>query len=608
MFSDSQQSEPPSQNAADTATTDSGPDALFSMYITRVIKLEDEKNVKNWEGGADSILIFTGLFSSTVATFIALSYPSLQQDPNITTQLLLAQISQQLSNTTIGGANSTVDPSLQISYVPPTSVVFINSVWFLSLVLSLTCAFMATLLQQWARRYIQIVQRKYAPLHYARVHEFFSGGAQKFGVSVFVESLPLILLLSVFLFFTGLVVFAFRSNHTVAYFTLSIVGICALSYIAFTLMPLFFYDCPYQTPLTPVIRFPAQRISLAILWVIYHIAILCQSWCCIFDANTVRSCKDRVEHRARSLSQTVVSRLETSGAPLSMDMCKNILVRTVRWLSEDHELEKFVNGIPGLYESEAFTNTGNDYTTRSDESANSQRNVRTILAALPGLTGSRYSLPWNIIQLAQKASASKVQTSSQKQTTRLACLRALYHIPGAICDLLALYAAGRYNVPHILPLLNSLESLEIIHELWDVQNDDVMLSVRCAAAVISAFMIDQPHDILQHYVDTDPFIIWDHDRGRQSLANRLHLDADEEGGDYDLYRDKARLRNIVQFLADVKLPLRDMYADRQWWMSDDADWTRRVRQKFPKTSSDDPRDNNSRGGDIPDQQGSRASP
>ncbi|KAH9047054.1 hypothetical protein EDB84DRAFT_1264264, partial [Lactarius hengduanensis] len=213
------------------------------MYITRVQKFEDEKDVENWKGGADSILVFTGLFSSTVATFIALSYPNLQQDPNVTTQLLLAQISQQLSNST-----TTASPSVQSPYVPPTSVVFINSVWFLSLVLSLTCALMATLLQQWARKYIQIVQRTYAPLHHARIHEFFSGGARRFGISEFVELLPLLLLLSVFLFFAGLVVFAFRGNHTVAYVTLAIVGLCALSYIAFTLMPLFFHDCPYHTP------------------------------------------------------------------------------------------------------------------------------------------------------------------------------------------------------------------------------------------------------------------------------------------------------------------------------------------------------------------------
>ena len=35
------------------------------------------------------LIIQTGLFSATVATFIALSYPNLQQDPNVTTQSIL---------------------------------------------------------------------------------------------------------------------------------------------------------------------------------------------------------------------------------------------------------------------------------------------------------------------------------------------------------------------------------------------------------------------------------------------------------------------------------------------------------------------------------------
>ncbi|KAI9442054.1 hypothetical protein BJY52DRAFT_1177936, partial [Lactarius psammicola] len=231
------------------------------MYITRVQTFEDEK-VENWKGGAAGILVFTGLFSSTVATFIALSYPNLQQDPNITTQFLLAQISQQLSNTTIGGPSSNPGPPVQSSFVPPTSVVFINTVWFLSLVLSLMCALMATLLQQWAHRYLQIVRRKYAPLHHARIHEYFSRGARRFGISGFAEVLPLLLLISVFLFFAGLVVFAFRGNHTVAYFTVVIVGFCALLYIALALLPLIFHDCPYQTPLTSVLWFSARIIPL----------------------------------------------------------------------------------------------------------------------------------------------------------------------------------------------------------------------------------------------------------------------------------------------------------------------------------------------------------
>ncbi|KAH8979417.1 hypothetical protein EDB86DRAFT_643027 [Lactarius hatsudake] len=179
--------------------------------------------------------------------------------------------------------------------------------------------------------------------------------ARKFGITKFAELLLLLLLLSVFLFFAGLVVFAFRSNHAVAYFTVAIVGFCVLSYIVFTLVPLFFHDCPYHTPLTPVIRFSAHIISLSFLSVVYRSAKQLHLHWGTVDGNLVNSFREQLKYRTRSLSENIVSRLENSAEPLSIDMYKNMLVRTVHWLNEDHELEEFVAAIPGLYESEAFT-------------------------------------------------------------------------------------------------------------------------------------------------------------------------------------------------------------------------------------------------------------
>ncbi|KAI9435655.1 hypothetical protein BJY52DRAFT_1130939, partial [Lactarius psammicola] len=227
--------------------------AIFSMYITRAMKF-DKENVDNWDGQANGILLFvrlhsqrllfiysplafqTGLFSSTVATFIAISYQNLQQDPNTITQSLLVQISQQLSNATTGGISTAASTSTQIPFTPATSAVFINSVWFLSLVLSLTCALIATLLQQWTRRYRQIIQRNHAPHVRAHIREYFSRGARKFGIFGLAEMLPFLLLVSIFLFFAGLIVFAFLANHTVAYITVAIVAFCIISYIVLTIM------------------------------------------------------------------------------------------------------------------------------------------------------------------------------------------------------------------------------------------------------------------------------------------------------------------------------------------------------------------------------------
>ncbi|KAH9013827.1 hypothetical protein EDB85DRAFT_2098094, partial [Lactarius pseudohatsudake] len=229
------------------ATYSDSSGAIFSIYIAHANKLDDD-NVENWKGVADRILIFNGLFSATVAIFIAISYPNLQQDPNIITQSLLAQISQQLPNATVNNASGLLNTSISSSFTPPGSVVFINSVWSLSLVLSLISALLATSLQQWSRRYLHAVRQNHPPHVLAHIREYFARGARKFHIFGLVEALPFLLLVSVHLFFAGLVAFSFRANRTVAYFTTAPVGFCTLSYISLTLMPLIYHDCPYYTP------------------------------------------------------------------------------------------------------------------------------------------------------------------------------------------------------------------------------------------------------------------------------------------------------------------------------------------------------------------------
>ncbi|KAH9037354.1 hypothetical protein EDB84DRAFT_1437485 [Lactarius hengduanensis] len=591
MITPQQPPRPQPENADDTTTpkktTYSDPSgAIFSMYITRALKFDDE-NVENWKGGADSILVFTGLFSSTVATFITISYPNLQQDPNVTTQSLLAQISRQLSNATNNGTVPAASPCTQASFTPSASAVFVNSVWFLSLVLSLTCALIATLLQQWARRYLQMIQRNHAPHVRAHIREYFSRGAHRFRIFGLVEALPFLILISVLLFFTGLVVFAFPTNHTVAVITLAIVAICLILYIVFTLTPLIHNDCPYYTPFTSLIWYSAQIIPLSYLSVHYHGAKLWYDRWGSEGEKTVKSLRDRQKSRAKSFSEGMTSKFESSAQLVSMDIYKGTLVRTLNWLSEDRDLEKFVAGIPGLCESKALA------------ASDSQRTIRDVLAALPGPTSFHASLPWSIIKLAQRAFTSKLLKPVQQRRTR-ACLKALYYIPGAIRDILAPYAAGADYFSEILPLLNSPESLEIIDELWDSPNDDVALSVRCSAAVVTAFRTT-PRRTLDNL--STPNVIWDEER---LLNKRLRDIVDTDGGvgpEYHPRSDSARLQNIVRFLADIRDMLRDM--NTRWWASNDADSVRRELRDLSEARRTEQYRN---GHGTFDQQGNRGSP
>ncbi|KAH8995453.1 hypothetical protein EDB92DRAFT_1943456 [Lactarius akahatsu] len=542
------------------ATYSDSSGAIFSIYITHTQHL-DEENVENWKGVADRILIFTGLFSATVAIFIAISYPNLQQDPNIITQSLLSQISQQLSNASSNDASATSNASIQSSFIPPGSVVFINSVWFLSLVLSLMCALLATFLQQWARRYLHAVRQNHPPHVRAHIREYFARGARRFHIFGLVEALPLLLLVSMHLFFAGLVAFAFRANHTVAYFTTAIVGFSSLSYIALTLLPLIFHDCPYYTPLTSVLWFSSQMVPLSFFSILYHGA---KQWYGRWGTDgegIVKLFRDRYKKKANSLSEGLTYILENSAKRTSIDIYKSTLVRTLHRLNEDHDLEEFVDGIPGLCESRALATRG---------IGDTQHTIRDVLATLPGPTNFHASLPWSIIQLAQRTFTNKLPKSVQNRRTR-ACLRALYYIPGAIRDVLTPYAAEKRYSSEILPLLNSQESLEIINELQNTLNDDVALPARCVAAVVTSYMVTPSPPSTPN-----EFFIGDHNSGEQFLDDRLRVDAFADGGANPNYlprSESARLQNIVRFLIDIKDTLGKL--NKQWWSSNNAELIRK---------------------------------
>ena len=109
---------------------------------------------------------------------------------------------------------------------------------------------LATLIQQWASRYIRVTQSPYSPHKQARIRAFFAEGANKFHLPWAVEALPALLHLSLFLFFAGLSVLLFNMNRTVFDVVICWVGFCGVTYLCITLLPVIFHDSPYYSPLS----------------------------------------------------------------------------------------------------------------------------------------------------------------------------------------------------------------------------------------------------------------------------------------------------------------------------------------------------------------------
>ncbi|KAH9060700.1 hypothetical protein EDB87DRAFT_1683453 [Lactarius vividus] len=200
----------------------SGP--IFSMYSEMAAE-EDKKMAEGWKVDADGILIFTGLFSAAVASLISVSIQDIRPNPLDTSNFYLANIYQSVSDPN----KSNVSSSLRTS--PPTFSPPDYAVW-------------------WARRYLKVTQPRYSPHKRARIRTFFAEGVEKFLLPWAVKALPTLLHVSLFLFFSGLVVFLCNINLTIFKLVLSWVGVCTALYGCITFIPIFRDDSPYYTPLS----------------------------------------------------------------------------------------------------------------------------------------------------------------------------------------------------------------------------------------------------------------------------------------------------------------------------------------------------------------------
>ncbi|KAI0290714.1 hypothetical protein BC826DRAFT_912919, partial [Russula brevipes] len=190
---------------------------LFSLYLSHAEKYDIDQT-DGWKAGADGILVFTGLFAAAIATFVIDSYKSLLPDSAGNTVILLTQISQQLDSLSKNGTHAPIEASfLQSRFEPPASAILVNVLWFLSLVISLFCALLATLQHRWARRYLRLTHPHFAIHKRARIRSFFAEGVDRFRVAIVVEAIPALLHVSVFLFLAGLVISLFDIHPTVAY-------------------------------------------------------------------------------------------------------------------------------------------------------------------------------------------------------------------------------------------------------------------------------------------------------------------------------------------------------------------------------------------------------
>ncbi|CAK5263433.1 unnamed protein product, partial [Mycena citricolor] len=183
---------------------------LWGVYISEA-ESYDKGLIEGWRSEMDGLLIFAGLFSGVVTTFIIDSYKTLNADPGSQAVALLSQISLQLANMSSGAAMAeTLPPAAAFS--PPVFSLVCNALWFISLALGLSSALVATLVKQWAQEYQHRTSMFSSPSVRSRVYMYLYYGLRRFNMHAVVGVPPLLLHLSLLLFLAGLVAFLVPVN------------------------------------------------------------------------------------------------------------------------------------------------------------------------------------------------------------------------------------------------------------------------------------------------------------------------------------------------------------------------------------------------------------
>jgi hypothetical protein len=220
------------------------------------------------------------LFSAAVAALLALSVPDLRPNSQDTSAFYLGNIYQILADPNITTSPSSVTfPVAQLPpFSPPRYAVWVNSLWFMSFVISLTCALLATSLQQWARRYARLTQpARCSPEKRARIRAFFAGGVDKMNLPLVVEGLPALIHLAVFLFFAGLIIFLLNVNYSISISVIAWIGLFSVLYAFITFMPMFRPDSPYYTPLSAQVSLISGfllRLLVGIVYLLYCLSVI----------------------------------------------------------------------------------------------------------------------------------------------------------------------------------------------------------------------------------------------------------------------------------------------------------------------------------------------
>ena len=196
-----------------------------------------------------------GLFSAVSSAFIIDVQSNLQPDPNEMTAAHLRILIHNMNNSLFPDA----DPSSATWTGPPPEIITVQSLLYGSLATSLFAAFIAMLGKQWVTRYLR--KQGGSAVEKSRDRQRKLEGFKKWHFQLAIESLPVMLQLALLLLGYALTLYLWTISRTVSGVILAFTLLGITTYTFFTLVATLYYNCPYQTPASILIRTAVRHLA-----------------------------------------------------------------------------------------------------------------------------------------------------------------------------------------------------------------------------------------------------------------------------------------------------------------------------------------------------------
>ena len=338
---------------------------LYSMY-SRIAQQDDNKLAERCQRDTNGTMVFvsphvnvclmtvrinwkiqTGLFAATVGALLTVSIQDIKPNFQHASMFYLENIYQVLGNSNASQISTPHPLGKPPGFSPPRYAIWVNSLWFLSMLISLTGAALASLVQHWADRYITVTQQPWqTPDQRARIRAFFASRPWGPYVTWGSDRFPFYLHLSLFFFMSGCAIYLFNLNRAVFYAVICWITIFTTAYIIVTVGGTLVPHELLYTPFSPLLL----QVFLGISYAIFQVFSYIRPLDILFNG-----ARERYRRLSDRYSDGFIPGIwkvaeETASNP-SSEIDASVIERILLALNDDHALEAFFNTIPGFCNS-----------------------------------------------------------------------------------------------------------------------------------------------------------------------------------------------------------------------------------------------------------------